>query len=63
MDDKMLERFEGEIVNIIYRNEDNGYTVAEFESDKDCFVAVGYSLYHEVFFTFPKAHILPGTFQ
>lgn len=42
MDDKMLERFEGEIVNIIYRNEDNGYTVAEFESDKDCFVAVGY---------------------
>ena len=42
MDEQLLERFEGEIVNIIYRNDDNGYTVAEFESEKDSFVAVGY---------------------
>ena len=42
MDEQLLQRFEGEIVNIIYRNDDNGYTVAEFESEKDSFVAVGY---------------------
>ncbi len=39
---KELERYEGEIANIIYHNEDNGYKVVEFENDDQCFVAVGY---------------------
>ena len=40
--EKELERYEGEIVNIIYQNEDNGYKVVEFENDDEAFVAVGY---------------------
>lgn len=42
MAEKELERYEGEIVNIIYQNEDNGYKVVEFENDDESFVAVGY---------------------
>lgn len=42
MAEKELERYEGEIVNIIYQNEDNGYKVVEFENDDEAFVAVGY---------------------
>lgn len=42
MPEQNLERFEGEIVNVIYQNEDNGYKVVEFENDSECFVAVGY---------------------
>ena len=37
-----LERVEGEVVNIIYQNEDNGYKVVEIENEKEFFVAVGY---------------------
>ena len=37
-----LERYEGDIVNIIFQNEDNGYKVVELENDDECFVAVGY---------------------
>ena len=37
-----LERIEGEVVNIIYENEDNGYKVVEIENETDFFVAVGY---------------------
>lgn len=32
----------GEMVNIIYRNEDNGYTVAEFETESNLYTIVGY---------------------
>ena len=42
MSEHNLQRFEGEIVNVIYQNEDNGYKVVEFESDTESFVAVGY---------------------
>ena len=42
MAEKELERYEGEIVNIIYQNEDNGYKVVEFENNDESFVAVGY---------------------
>ncbi|MBQ7901479.1 MAG: ATP-dependent RecD-like DNA helicase [Clostridia bacterium] len=37
-----MERYEGDITNIIYQNDDNGYKVVEFENDNECFVAVGY---------------------
>ena len=37
-----LERIEGEVVNIIYENEDNGYKVVEVENSTEFFVAVGY---------------------
>ena len=37
-----LEKIEGEVVNIIYENEDNGYKVVEIENKTDFFVAVGY---------------------
>ena len=32
----------GEMVNIIYQNEDNGYTVAEFETETELYTIVGY---------------------
>lgn len=37
-----FERLEGEVINIIYQNEDNGYKVVEIETKTACFVAVGY---------------------
>ncbi|MCI5970947.1 MAG: ATP-dependent RecD-like DNA helicase [Oscillospiraceae bacterium] len=36
------ESYTGEIAEIIYQNEDNGYTIAEFETDEITFTAVGY---------------------
>ncbi len=36
------KRYEGEVTNVIYQNEENGYKVIEFETDKELFVAVGY---------------------
>ena len=32
----------GEMTDIIYRNEDNGYTVAEFETENELYTIVGY---------------------
>ena len=37
-----LESYVGEIAEIIYQNEDNGYTIAEFETKDIMFTAVGY---------------------
>ncbi len=37
-----LIKISGEVVNIIYRNDDNGYTVCEIETKDDVVVAVGY---------------------
>ena len=42
MKEKETATIVGELVNIIYRNEDNGYTVAEFESDSELYTIVGY---------------------
>ena len=36
------ESYTGEIAEIIYQNEDNGYTIAEFETNEITFTAVGY---------------------
>ncbi len=37
-----LESYVGSVAEIIYQNEDNGYTIAEFETDDIMFTAVGY---------------------
>lgn len=37
-----LIKVEGEVTDIIYSNDDNGYKVIEVENETDCFVAVGY---------------------
>ena len=37
-----LIKISGEVANIIYRNDDNGYTVCEIETKDDVVVAVGY---------------------
>lgn len=36
------EKITGEVVHIIYENQDNGYTVMEVENDDDSFITVGY---------------------
>ncbi len=40
-DDNTIELF-GELSDIIYRNEENGYTVAEFETGTELYTVVGY---------------------
>ncbi len=37
-----MESVTGDVVGIIYSNDDNGYKVMEIENDQDSFVAVGY---------------------
>ena len=38
----MKETKEGRIVDLIFHNEDNFYTIAVFETDTEQFYAVGY---------------------
>lgn len=40
------ETVSGEVTNIIYSNDENGYKILEIENDEDCFTAVGY--FHSV---------------
>lgn len=42
MSQAQQKRYEGEVANIIYQNDENGYKVIEFETEKEQFVAVGY---------------------
>ncbi len=37
-----MENITGDVVGIIYSNDDNGYKVIEIENDNDSFIAVGY---------------------
>ncbi|MBO5007670.1 MAG: ATP-dependent RecD-like DNA helicase [Clostridia bacterium] len=37
-----MENVTGDVVGIIYSNDDNGYKVMEIENDNDSFIAVGY---------------------
>ena len=37
----MLEEYEGAIVEIIFHNNENGYTVAIFETETEAFTVVG----------------------
>ncbi len=37
----MTSEYEGSIVEIIFHNEENGYTVAVFETGEDYFTIVG----------------------
>ena len=41
MDNTELERLEGDVENIVYRNDENGYTVLELDSDGELVTAVG----------------------
>lgn len=41
MDDKTLYRLQGAVENIVYRNEENGYTVLELSDGEDYITAVG----------------------
>lgn len=41
MDNKKLFQLEGAVENVVYRNEDNGYTVIEISDDEDYITAVG----------------------
>lgn len=40
------ETIVGEVANVIYSNDENGYKILEIENDDDCFTAVGY--FHSV---------------
>ena len=37
-----METVSGDVVGIIYSNDDNGYKVMEIENDEESFIAVGY---------------------
>ena len=37
-----METVSGDVVGIIYSNDDNGYKVIEIENDEDSFISVGY---------------------
>ncbi len=37
-----LEKITGDVINVIYSNDDNGYKVLDIETEKENFVAVGY---------------------
>lgn len=41
MDKNELERLEGDVENIVYRNDENGYTVLEIDCDGELLTAVG----------------------
>ena len=41
MDNTELERLEGDVESIVYRNDENGYTVLELDSDGELMTAVG----------------------
>lgn len=41
MDNTELERLEGDVESIVYRNDENGYTVVELDSDGELITAVG----------------------
>ena len=41
MDQQKMLRLEGAVENIVYRNEENGYTVLEIENDEESITAVG----------------------
>lgn len=41
MDNTELERLEGDVESIVYRNDENGYTVVELDSDGELMTAVG----------------------
>ena len=41
MDDQTLLRLQGAVENIVYRNEENGYTVLEISDGDDYITAVG----------------------
>lgn len=42
LDNTELEKVEGEVTDIIFGNDDNGYKVIEVENETDNFIAVGY---------------------
>ena len=41
MDDNTLLQLEGYVESVVYRNEENGYTVVEISDDDDYITAVG----------------------